>query len=556
MNEVGYLSKKDIYKSVVVVSLILFSMILRTPFITQNPSLVYLNRALIYPLIYFGLFIVWALSLKRRIIDKQIFRLLMSVVGLLVFWFMIRTIKYIFVPKYTDMDRWLWYLYYFPILLIPQATIYIACSLGKQEAYKFPKWLRLFFIPTLFLIGLVLTNDLHQLVFKFPEGGIWTSFDYQYGTLYWHIWAWIAALFLASLSITIVKSRLPHHQKFLYLPFIPYVVGLLYSVFYKKYIFYFSFVGLNDMTAVFSLIIIAIFESLIQVGLIRSNSYYEELFYASDLSAKIINKQQQVCYETAPNPKEDKINFRKSSFDIAGGKIHWLEDISEINGLINQLQELNQDLSEENNLLQAELELKERKIMLEEHARLYDRISKAIAPQLNQVKKVLSEHNEKPILLEKKLQKITVLGTYIKRRSNLLILKEDKSMFSAKELEYCLRESLEAIHLNGIACSMNANCRGKVQANHLLLIYDLFEEIVEALLPSMNALFVNLNIVEGKIKIKLQTNIQKETETFYKLDVTNFKNTVHLIEHGGDMQIKDEDENIAFHIELPKVGES
>ncbi len=552
----GYLSKKDIYKLAVVISLILFSMILRTPYITQNPSLVYLNRALIYPLIYFGLFIMWALSLKRRIIDKQIFRLLISVVGLLIFWFMIRTIKYIFVPKYTNMDRWLWYLYYVPILLLPLVTIYIACSLGKQEAYKFPKWLRLFFIPTLFLIGLVLTNDVHQLVFRFPEGGVWTSFDYQYGTLYWHIWVWIAALFLASLSITIVKSRLPHHQKILYLPFIPYIVGLLYSVLYKEYMFYFSFVGLSDMTAVFSLIIIAIFESLIQVGLVRSNSYYEELFYASDLSARIINKQQQVCYETTPNPKDDKVNFRKSSFDIAGGQIHWLEDITEINGLINQLKELNQNLSEENNLLQAELELKERKIILKEHARLYDQISKAIAPQLNQVKQILSDRNKDPNLLEKKLQKITVLGTYVKRRSNLLILKEDKSMFSAKELEYCFRESLEAIHLNGIACSLNANCKGLVQANHLLLIYDLFEDIVEVLLPLINALFVNLNIAEGKIKVKLQTNIQKEVETFYELKINDFKNTVNLIEHGGDMQIIDEDHEIAFQIELPKVGVS
>ena len=39
----------------------------------------------------------------------------------------------------------------------------------------------------------------------------------------------------------------------------------------------------GDMTAIFCLFTMTIYES-IQSGLLRSNIYYEELFYASDLS--------------------------------------------------------------------------------------------------------------------------------------------------------------------------------------------------------------------------------------------------------------------------------
>ena len=134
------------------------------------------------------------------------------------------------------------------------------------------------------------------------------------------------------------------------------------------------------MTAIFCLFTMAIYESLIQSGLIRSNIYYEELFYASDLKAKIMNKNHQIFYETSSMPVEINDNMRKSTFPISGGQILWLEDVSEVNRLIKEVEEINQRLSEENNLLQAELELRERKIKIDEKSRLYNKIIKDRTP--------------------------------------------------------------------------------------------------------------------------------------------------------------------------------
>lgn len=561
-----HIHKKLIYKSAIIALLIIFTMILRLPMIIDKPIFIYLNRSLIYALIYFGLFIEWGISIKRRIIQKQTLKFLMAIVVLMLFWFMVRTIKFSYTEDASATERLCWYSYYIPMLLIPSMSIFVSLSLGKSENFKLPKWTGLIYIPAIILIGFVLTNDFHQLVFIFPKGDIWTSSDYKYGILYWFVWLWMIIPLLISIVITLVKSRVPHNKKILYLPFIPYFAGLVYGILYIGGVPFLRVIA-GDMTAIFCLFTMAIFESLIQSGLIRSNIYYEELFHASDLRAQILNKNYQVCYQTnlvhplfkEPITKfafgETNDNMRMSAFPISGGQILWLEDISEMNGLIKELEEVNQRLAEENDLLQAELELKERRIKIDEKIRLQDKITKKIEPQLKQLNHILSDNMEDATRLQERLVRICVLGTYIKRRSNLLILSEDNNIFPAEELEYCLRESLEAILQGEIDCSLKANCKGRVKAEYAILTYDLFEEITEALLPCVNALFINLNISKGNIKMKLQINCDKENRLADILEIKNFKNIDKLANSGGYMAGTVEDDSLAIALELPGTGE-
>ena len=65
-------------------------------------------------LIYIALYIGWGISVSKRIIQTQVRHYMVSVSGLMVFWFVIRTIKYFFV---TDIGiiRQLWYWFYLPM---------------------------------------------------------------------------------------------------------------------------------------------------------------------------------------------------------------------------------------------------------------------------------------------------------------------------------------------------------------------------------------------------------------------------------------------------------
>ena len=92
-----------------------------------------------------------------------------------VLWLFLRTVKYRFFNDDT-VTRYLWYLYYLPMLLIPLLSVFVAASLGKPENYRLPGWTRWLYMPMGALVLLVLTNDVHQCVFSFPSAAVmWES---------------------------------------------------------------------------------------------------------------------------------------------------------------------------------------------------------------------------------------------------------------------------------------------------------------------------------------------------------------------------------------------
>lgn len=66
------------------------------------------------------------------------------------------------------------------MLFIPLFSLFVAISLGKPENARLSKTaLLLLSIPTVLCLLLVLTNDLHQLVFSFPEGEVYRNLRLQ-----------------------------------------------------------------------------------------------------------------------------------------------------------------------------------------------------------------------------------------------------------------------------------------------------------------------------------------------------------------------------------------
>ena len=125
---------------------------------------------LLRPFIYIGLYLIWAVSFQKRIIQKEPRRCLIMIAAMMVFWMLIRMCKFEIPYEMPTALRYAWYLYYIPMVLLPTVSLYLAFYIRQPENYKLPKRRCLLFCPALFLIGIVLTNDLHQLVFTFPEG--------------------------------------------------------------------------------------------------------------------------------------------------------------------------------------------------------------------------------------------------------------------------------------------------------------------------------------------------------------------------------------------------
>ena len=119
-------------------------------------------------IIYIGLFAAWGLSVRQRIVQKQVCRFMTVSAVLLIIWMVVRSAKY-FIFWQPDAVRYLWYLFYLPMLFVPMLALLIAMSLGKPDEYKFPKGMSVLWIISGTSLLLVLTNDLHQFVFTFPK---------------------------------------------------------------------------------------------------------------------------------------------------------------------------------------------------------------------------------------------------------------------------------------------------------------------------------------------------------------------------------------------------
>ena len=88
--------------------------------------------------IYIGLFTMWGIFVRQRVVQKQAKKYLTWVAVLLIFWMMVRSAKY-FIFWQAAAIRYTWYLFYLPMIFVPMLALLIALSLGKPDDYRLPK---------------------------------------------------------------------------------------------------------------------------------------------------------------------------------------------------------------------------------------------------------------------------------------------------------------------------------------------------------------------------------------------------------------------------------
>jgi len=464
--------------------------------------------------------VAWCVSIWRRILNTSIRKMLLTVGGLLLLWQLVRIIKFDYVIVTEPIGRYCWYSYYIAMILVPMIGVFVVDHIGKPEGHRSPVWMRYLFIPALFLLGTVFTNDLHQLVFTFPNGFEAYNSDYGYGFMYIPVMAWFFVLALFFVIGLMVKSRVPGSKRFQTMPLLIAVFGISFWTAYSL-----GFIEC-DLTAVDSLIIIMMLEGAIQSGLIPSNMNYRELFVKSTIAAQIVDKKYGVHYASSnaepldanvlEQAKQGPVSLGHSILhgqEINGGYIFWQDDVKAIHALAEHLKETNDALGESNELLQAEVALKERRLQAEEKARLYDRIARDIAPQLNKADEMLEQSRLHPEMAKEMLSQLCVISAYIKRRANLLLLGEEKAAASARELESCLRESLDNLRLCGVITYLDCHCDGQSAVKQMTAVYDLFEQVVEHLLGQLSAMVVTVHCAQGSIRMRIQAGCKDTNPT-------------------------------------------
>lgn len=509
--------------------------------------------AAIRNVIHIFLLMLWCMNVRERVISPLPRRYMTWTGMLLAFWLMARMCKGEFTMDEQDpLGRLLWYSMVIPAIMIPVLGLFLADCIGKPEEYRTPGHLKLLLVPAAVLVGAVYTNDFHQLVFGFPGGiGLYDS-NYRYGPLFLVIMLWVALLCGVIIRLLLVKKRLPGLRKVRLVTPVVLISGILFWVMYSLRLIQGEIVTVGCITIVLFL------ESAIQSGLIPSNTNYREIFDKSSIHVQIADRNNRICYASAgaqPFSQEQILRAEERPLNlgdimlncapITAGKVLWADDVAPVNRLMEELREIRSQLDEENVLLHAETELKERHAIAKEQNRLYDRIAKEVEPQLLRAEELVRRMEQSPEHTRAQMARLCIYGSYIKRRGNLLLLGEEQSRIHTRELEFCIRESLENLSLADVDTFFDARCTGDAPAEQMIGAYDLYETLTEAYLETMTAMMVLLAAENGGIHLRIQMGLAGEAPS---------RGLENLSVPGGVLRIQAEDEDITVDLTFREEG--
>lgn len=519
-------NKKTVCTGSIVAVLILIAYICRIPGLLPS----YLREvSILRAFIYICLYISWGISMRSRIIQPGVRRYMTTIAFLMVFWFTVRTVKYLLnsVDFVTVLiRRYLWYMFYLPMLFIPLLCVFVAFSIGTPENYRLPKKTVLLYIPTTVFFLFVMTNDLHRLVFTFPKDAVlWTDNDYGYNIVYYLLAAWMFICGIIMLVEMCRKRRVSGKRRLILLPCIPIAVLIIYLILYFLDIKCVLFID-GDLTAVMCFMYALTLEICIQCGFIQANTHYMELFDASTVGAQITDEAYNVLLaskmaksidaETLRQAQQGPVmlneGVRLSGAPIQGGHVFWTEDMSPLLKALDELEDAKENLEDSNGILEEEHALKIREAHIAEQERIYNVIQRDTARQIRIIDEMIEQVETADTDEERTrlLYKMLVIGAYLKRRSNLVFLADKYSMLDATELALTIGESIDNLEACGISCGLCMELTGAVLSVHIISMYDFFEEVTERSLDSMDTMMIHAVRVKDSILLKIETDSSAE----------------------------------------------
>ena len=132
--------------------------------------------------------IVWSVSVRRRIIQLNMRRLLISQGLILLLLLFIQIVKYSYVWGPPVAVRLLNYSYQIPVAALPLPAFYSALCLGRPDGWEpVKRWLWLT-VPCAAIVLLFMSNEAHQLVYIIGPDGELSGYSFVYYLSYvWQI---------------------------------------------------------------------------------------------------------------------------------------------------------------------------------------------------------------------------------------------------------------------------------------------------------------------------------------------------------------------------------
>lgn len=487
------------------------------------------------------LFTLPVIYYRRIVISRRGLRVMMiGSAVMLLFFILLRAVKYTAFPALGFPARFVWYLYYVPMIVIPVTLYYLAMLIFEKEDRIIPRGCLWAAVVAALLVALVLTNDFHQQVFRFNPGfENWDS-DYSYGWGIYPLSVWQYGFSVTAIIILLVKCRISRLRVHAWVLLIPMVIGtaMIIALAFGKMP---QVNGHNplELPEIYCFMVAGVLECCICIGLIPTNEDHSKIFRISSIAAQITDKNGIPVYTSDNAPEMSPELFARENgaridthtiqrkIEIPGGCALWLEDVTELDRINEELAETEARLSEETELIRLQNELREKQLQLARRSALYDSIAENTLRQSRAISLIARHSRESSDPAEKECgrRKITLLAAYIKRYANMMLLSEDSDSLKTGELSLSLAELLQSLNSCGIPGELISDVSGTISAESALTVFAAVERLIENSYDTLHGLTVNLSDSTGfTCKLILEgTEANPDEEMSEKLYASGFE---------------------------------
>ncbi|RHR11049.1 hypothetical protein DWX58_00885 [Pseudoflavonifractor sp. AF19-9AC] len=507
--------------------------------------------------------LLWKGTVSHRMVRHDIRRVVNVLSWLMVGWLLLRLFKYQ-LPQEGALCRVCWYGYYLFQLALPVALLYLTEILDRTEGEKRllrPLWPP--FVVYVLSVLLVMTNDLHQLVFRFTPGGSWAS-DYCYGPGYWIVMVF-SLLFLASALWRLLRqgcqSPSPRGR---FLPLL-FCTGLL--AYLAAYIKRVPLAWESDLTVNICILSVLFFEAVLHGGLIPVNTQYQRLFASAPINLTLLDADgrtvlsspgarpvsRSVWQRLRTDMQQPLLRDRDTQFHavpVRSGMAVWQEDLSQLNRLQKESQDMQTRLEAANALLREEGEVKKRLLAAEANRALFEQLDRDMERRIASLSHLIEALPEeaRPGNLT---AYITLCLCHIKRRCNLFFLARQGEPLPGDELGMYLDELAELARYGGLKTLLRCGQIGALKIRSAALCYDFaFETISWALREEASPLMGYLEKEGSQLAFRFLPGGNPGRWQFSR------ELTAAVSALGGQIVCKDLDDAFGICLTLPFGGES
>ena len=475
-------------------------------------------------LIYAGLLLYWIQSVRTRLLPTTARAYILAAAFLMLFYLTLRVFKYRIAEADAIPSRVAVYAYWIPQVMIPTLFLMTCIRMRRGERESDTHREMLLLIPAMALSLMVMTNDLHGLVYS-PKVGL-SQFAVKTGTYslglgFYLMYVWMGLTALAGFILLFLETRKrPVRMTVMLIVVLAIWVTLilLCILFFNKH----RIPAMFNVPEVHIFCMLGVTEICIRERLIPYNENHSGFFSQLDLPVMIADKRFAPVYKsavpiaattkqlsasvTAPICLDD--DTRLSGMPIQAGYAFWTEDETELHRENRRLEAANDILSEENDLIAVENKLKEKQAHYEAQNQVYDKIARALYPKQKKIEKLLANVEPDTPAFHKALAECCVYNAYSKRKSNLILLSEETLPKSNRELFLSLQESARFLECCGIQAAAVGEEYSDLPLSAIHDLYDTFETVIEAYLPYMKRMTASLT----KSGIRLAIEAQRDPD--------------------------------------------